>query len=537
MTLANVIMYSLLVGAGLALIIIIWDYAKGLRHSPRDMWLLFAYKILEYAAYAATNMTLILWLSKDCGLSDIKAGLWISGWSIILSVMGMLAGSLVDTLGLRKTQLFSVFCIIFSRIMFSFLTDPVLVFIFAFIPLGIGFAIVGPLISVAIKRFTTKEGAALGFGLFYVLMNIGYAIGGVFFDWIRGYYAIRDAAGKVIDENAGTLLLGHHFSTYQMVFVFGFAATCLSLLIALFIRDGVEMKPDGSLVINPPKPAGSWLKTIEKTAVDTGALIVKTATHRFFWVFMGMLTITLFVRFVFFHFHYTFPKYGVRVLGEGAKIGSIFGVLNPVLIVFLVPLVASLTKKVSSYKMMIIGATISSLACFIAVIPTSSLTGLTNSVLGELVFVKWLGLAPDMATLALAPPTPAYWPLIIMIVVFTFGEAVWSPRLMQFTAEIAPKGQEGTYIALAVLPFFVAKFAVGPMSGWLVKTYTPLDAAGKALAHYPHHQVVWLWIGGMAVLTPIGLLLFRHWFIKGPALAESLTEAEVKAAEESEGLA
>ncbi len=537
MTLANLIMYSLLVGAGLALVIIIWDYAKGLRNSPRDMWLLFLYKILEYSAYAATNMTLVLWLSKDCGLSDMKAGLWISGWSIILSVMGMVAGSLVDTLGLRKTQILSVLCIIFSRVMAAFLTDPVLVFIFAFIPLGIGFAIVGPLISVAIKRFTTKEGAALGFGLFYVLMNIGYAIGGGFYDWARGFYATRDAAGKVLDENAGTILLGHHFSTYQMVFVFGLAITCVSMVITFFIRDGVEMKPDGTVVVNPPKPAGHWLTAIRTTAVDTWSLIVKTASHRYFWLFMGMLTITLFVRFVFFHFHYTFPKYGIRVLGEGAKIGSIFGVLNPVLIVFLVPLVASLTKRVSSYKMMIIGATISSLACFIAVIPASSLAGLTNTVFGELVFVKWLGLAPDAAALALAPPSPAYWPLIIMITVFTFGEAVWSPRLMQFTAEIAPKGQEGTYIALSVLPFFLAKFAVGPMSGWLVKTYTPLDEAGKALAFYPHHQVIWLWIGGMAILTPIGLLLFRHWFIKGPALAESLTEAEVKAGAENEGLA
>jgi MFS family permease len=542
MTTADIIMFSVLLGAVIAFGVIIYNYAKGLHHSPRDMWLLFAYKVVEYSAYAAMNMTVILWLSKDCGLSDVQAGVWITIWSVVLSVMGMLAGSLVDVLGIRKIQIISVCCLIFSRIMFAFVTDPYLVLILAFFPLGVGFAMVGPLISVAIKRFTTKEGAALGFGLFYVLMNMGYAAGGIFFDWIRGFYATRDAAGKVINENAGTVLLGHHFSTYQMVFVFGLAATGVSLLITFFIRDGVEMQPDGSVVIRPPKPAGPWQAAIKKTAVDTGTLIAKTATHRYFWIFMGMLTITLFVRFVFFHFHYTFPKYGIRVLGEGAKIGSIYGVLNPVLIIFLVPLVASLTKKVSSYKMMIFGATVSSLACFIAVIPASCLAGLTDSVLGELIFVKWLRMAPDMATLMQNPPTPSYWPLIIMIVVFTIGEAIWSPRLMQFTAEIAPKGQEGTYIALAVLPFFVAKFFVGPMSGWLVKTYTPLDESGKALAHYPHHQMIWLWIGGMAVMTPIGLLLFRHWFIKGAELAPppppppaSLAEAEVEAGEETEG--
>jgi hypothetical protein len=53
-------------------------------------------------------------------------------------------------------------------------------------------------------------------------MNIGYAIGGWFFDYVRNLYAIKDAAGKVIDENAGTMLLGVHFSTYQM---FSFTAS------------------------------------------------------------------------------------------------------------------------------------------------------------------------------------------------------------------------------------------------------------------------------------------------------------------------
>jgi hypothetical protein len=56
----------------------IYRYAKGLRDSPRDMWLLFLYKFVEYAAYAAMNMAIILWLSKDCGLGDVAAGTYIS---------------------------------------------------------------------------------------------------------------------------------------------------------------------------------------------------------------------------------------------------------------------------------------------------------------------------------------------------------------------------------------------------------------------------------------------------------------------------
>jgi MFS family permease len=517
MSLADFLTYSLLIGAGLALVAIIWSYAKGLRSCPHDLWLLFGYKFVEYSAYAAMNMAVSLWLSKDCGLGDVAAGSFISAWSICLSIMGMFAGALVDAIGIRKTMIISVVFLIVSRLVFAFVTHPLLVFVLGFMPLAVGFAIVAPVISVAIKRYTTKEGSALGFGLFYVVMNIGYAVGGLFFDWIRDHLAAKDAAGKVLDENAGMILLGHHFSTYQMIFLVGLAATAVSLVITWFIRDGVEMTEEGKVVVRPVERHGSMGAAVAKGAADTGRLLWTTIHERFFWIYMGLLTMTLFVRFVFFHFHYTFPKYGIRVLGEGAKIGTIYGVLNPVLIVFLVPLVAMFTKKTSSYKMMIWGSAISSLSCFIAVLPPGWFAGLTNSVFGELVFINALGMAPDMAALMQSPPVAEYWTLIIFISVFTIGEAIWSPRLMQFTAEVAPKGKEGTYIALSVLPFFLAKFVVGPMSGMLLAAYTPVDAAGKALAEYPHHHMVWVWIGGMAVLSPIGLLMFRNWFLKNTA--------------------
>lgn len=511
--LADLIAYSLVVVAVIALGITIWTYVKGLKKSPRDLWLLFVYKIVEYAAYSAMNMALILWLSSDCGLSDVKAGSYISGWSMILSVMNMITGALLDTLGIRKTLVISIIFLIISRFFMAFITDPVAIFFLGFIPLTIGFAIVGPLVSVAIKRYTTKETAALGFGLFYVLMNLGYAVGGVFFDWIRDHYALKDAAGKVINENAGTILFGMHFSTYQMIFVFGLLATLISLVMAFFFRDGIEMTQEGEITITPPKHAGSGLLAVKKASVDTWHTIRSVVTEKYFWVFISMLALTVPVRTVFFHFHYTFPKYGIRVLGEGAKIGSIYGVLNPVLIVMLVPLVAYFTKKVSSYKMMIWGAAISSLSCFIALIPGEFFAGLTNTVWGELIFIKWLGMAPDHAALMQNPPTPFYWTLILLILVFTIGEAIWSPRLMQFTAEIAPKGKEGSYIALSVLPWFVSKFFVGPMSGLLVSSYTPLDPlTKKAMETYPNHWMVWVWIGGTAVFTPLCLLVLGKWF-------------------------
>jgi MFS family permease len=519
---ADFIIYSGGLGLLLAFSYIVWSYIKGLRDSPREMWLLFLTKVIEYTAYAAMNMTFILWLSADCGLGDIQAGAFISAWSLGLSVVGMITGALVDAIGIKKTLLISTVMLVFSRFFMFWLTDPTLVMLLGFIPLAIGFAIVAPVISVGIKKYTTKEGAALGFGLFYVLMNVGYAIGGYMFDFYRSEFSLKDATGKVINENAGTVLpiLGH-LSTYQLILLTGLFFTLASFICILLLREGVVMSEDGKVsVVPPPKMEGSvtakLIQSTKQATIDTINTIKSVVKDRIFWSFILVISLTVFVRFVFFHFHYTFPKYGLRVLGEGAKIGSIYGVLNPVLIVFLVPFVAHFTKKVSSYKLLIIGSLISSLSMFIAVIPGEFFVSLTQTSLGEVVFVRWLGMADSLHALALNPPAAAYWPLIVCIAVFTLGEAIWSPRLMQFTVEIAPKGKEGTYLALSVLPYFAAKFVAGPMSGILVKVYTPvtevINSAGvktTVVGDISQHYMVWVWIGAMALLSPLGLLIFR----------------------------
>ncbi len=506
--------YSIVIGAIVAFLAIFWSYAKGLRKSPRDMWLLFLYNIIEYTAYASMNMALTLWLTADCHISDVGAGYYIMGWSMMLSVIGMVTGAVVDTIGIRKTLLISIGFLLFSRFFMAWLTNPVLVFILGFAPLAVGFAIVGPMVSVAIKRFTTKETAAMGFGLFYVLMNVGFATGGIFFDFVRDTFSIRDTAGKIINENAGTTLLGMHFSTYQLFFVFGFFFTIVSLIIAFFIRGNKELSDNGELIDTPEVQVGSGFKAIINAAEDVVTKIKNVVKEKLFWVYLGMLSLTLFVRFVFYHFSYTFPKYGISVLGEGAKIGNVYGVLNPVLITFIVPIVAYLTKNVKSYKMLVVGSLVSSLSCFIATIPAKVFAPLTHSFLGELIFIKWLHLAKTTADLTGAnAPTAEYWPLIFFILVFTIGEAIWSPRLMQFTAEIAPKGKEGTYIALSMLPWFLAKFVVGPMSGYLIKAYAPFKN-GQPLPSPPDHAMTWVWIGGMALVTPIALLLLGKPMLK-----------------------
>jgi dipeptide/tripeptide permease len=155
---------------------------------PRELFILFITKIIEYAAYGAMNMSFILYLSADCGLGDIAAGSFIGGWSMAVTLTTIFVGAVCDAIGIKKTLLIGTVVLVVSRIIMPVTNNVFIAAIFGFLPLAMGIAIMGPVLSVGIKRFTTSEGAAMVFALFYTLMNVGWALGGYLFDHVRGAY-------------------------------------------------------------------------------------------------------------------------------------------------------------------------------------------------------------------------------------------------------------------------------------------------------------------------------------------------------------
>ena len=67
---------------------------------------------------------------------------------------------------------------------------------------------------------------------------------------------------------------------------------------------------------------------------------------------------------------------------------------------------------------------------------------------------------------------PYYVMSALYLTVFSVGEAFYSPRVYEYAAAIAPKGQEASYGALAYLPFLVGKVLVGT-SGWILAMFCP----------------------------------------------------------------
>jgi hypothetical protein len=200
----------------------------------------------------------------------------------------------------------------------------------------------------------------------------------------------------------------------------------------------------------------------------TGKIFAEVWREPSFYKFLGFLFLVVGTRLVFYHMHYTFPKYGIRELGPGAPIGNLWSVLNPLEIVFLVPILGVLTQKVTSYTMVLWGTAIGAASTFILAMDPASFEWLRETWFGSGI-AAWLDLSGAW--------NPLYLSITIFVICFSVGEAFWSPRLYEYTAAIAPKGREASYMSLSLLPYFLAKLGVGMMSGRMLQSYCPSDAS------------------------------------------------------------
>ena len=263
------------------------------------------------------------------------------------------------------------------------------------------------------------------------------------------------------------------------------------------------------------------MKSVRDSTQETVRQLKENFSEKPFWIYMAMLGILTFVKLTFYVFHVMFPTYAIRVFGADFPVVSLFGTLNPAMIVFAVPLVSILTVRIKSYPMLMFGTALSALSVFICFIPESWALAVGNTWFGTFVYDYWVE-AP------MGNQDPFVISLLLFIIVFTIGEAIWSPRLMQFSAEIAPRGKEGAYISLAILPYFLGKVAATVMADILTEEYFRSD-----MVTYPEHELSWLWIAVMCLLSPIGMILFKGTFNQ----SEKMADDEAQATREAEGTA
>jgi MFS family permease len=453
-----------------------------LKGAQRELWLTFLIKFLIYTAYSVTNKTMVLWLSKDLGFNDQAAGAivgWV--WAPAMTVFTLLAGSLTDAIGLRRTFFLGVAICTVARTVMVITTIPSLALACGVLPLAIGEALGTPVLLAATRRYSTTAQRSMSFSVIYMVMNVGYIAAGWIFDYVR-------------QLDLRFSLFGFQPTTHQQLFLVSLTFEIVLFPVIYFLRRDAD-------TTSTSKPSGAALafwgrigQTVRQSALDTGHLFQRLLGQSGFYKLLVFFLFIGFLKAIFLQMDYVFPKFGDRELGPHAPVGKI-AAINAILIIVLVPVIGALTQRFSAYRMVVIGGMICAVGVFVMALPTGWFQPAANGPIGQWLGHSYLGVRGSIH--------PYYVMAALYLAVFSVGEAFYSPRVYEYAAAIAPPGQEASYGALAYLPFLFGKLLVGTF-GWLLAAFCP--------EHGPRHSgIMWLIFALAASIAPIGLLVFRRY--------------------------
>ena len=430
-----------------------WESVKILFGASRAYWLVNMVNFGDGIAYFGILTLLTLYLGKErLGMSDYFAGLSVSAFTGLVTLFMFGGGFLSDRLGVRRALTFCLWLLLAGRVFLSaapaFGQASHYAAWLGLLILSFGEGVIQPALYSGVKEYTDARTATMGYGILYAVMNLGQ----VAENFISPY--VRTSAVFV----GGVRGLGWGFEGVFWMCTAISAAMLLAHLV-FFTRKTEEAGRATADAPEAPEAPKSWKEKMKELPFLDPR-------------FMFFIFILYPVRTLFAHQFLTMPDYVFRAYPPevAAKFEWING-LNPLIIVIFVPTIAALTRRVNIVTMMIIGTAISALTTFI------------------------LAPGPDLTR------------LILYVVFFSFGEAVWSSRFLEYVANIAPKGKVGAYMGLACIPWFFAKFTTGLYSGAMLEHFVPKGGVQDT-------GTLWLIYAIFACVSPLGLILARRWLMR-----------------------
>jgi MFS family permease len=462
--------------------------------AARELWLTFVIKFLIVAAYKITFVTIVRWLSSDLGMND-QAALGVAGaWGLTMMGATLLVGSLTDALGLRRTFFLGVWICLVARAVMAFVTIKWVALVVGLFLLAIGEALGTPVLVAATRMYSNTRQRSVSFSMIYAIMNLGFLVGGYIFDWVR------QSLGEY--GHWPMPILGWQLTTYRTLFFVSWLIELLVLPAVWCLREHIEVTDDGVMTLAAPPAvpkhktiwASAW-DTIVQSAENTAEFFVRLVQQPGFYRLLYFLLLVAFLKLVFTQLDWVFPTWGVRELGEGAPVGHLQAI-NNWFIIILVPIIGALTQRFSAYRMVILGGTITALSVSIMALPPRWFQSLAGGWLGDWIGHHYLGLHGSVH--------PYYVMIALFVILLSFGEAFYSPRVYEYAAAIAPKGREASYGALSYIPSLASKLLVATVAGTLLAKYCPKEGER-------HSAMLWLVIALTAAIAPVGLLALQRF--------------------------
>jgi proton-dependent oligopeptide transporter, POT family len=162
-----------------------------LKKYPTTFWVANTMELFERWAWYGFYIIFALYLTNSTdtgalGFTQTQKGLIMGIGTAFLYFLPIVTGALSDRIGYRKTLFiaYTIYTIVFLLI--PIFKSYVAVFVI-YLLLAIGAALFKPIISATVAKTTDEGSSSIGFGIFYMMVNIGGFIGPFVTGFVRKY--------------------------------------------------------------------------------------------------------------------------------------------------------------------------------------------------------------------------------------------------------------------------------------------------------------------------------------------------------------
>ncbi|MBI9068509.1 MAG: MFS transporter [Salinivirgaceae bacterium] len=387
------------------------SFVNILKGYSKTFWVANTMELFERWAFYGFFMLFANYLTASTdtgalGLSQTEKGIIMGVGTFILYLLPVVTGSIADKFGFKKTLFVAYILYFASFVIMPYCRTFVSIFL-NYIFLAIGAALFKPIISATVAKTTTKDSSSIGFGIFYMMVNIGAFI--------------------------GPLIALVYKNTFSLVFYISAVLILVNMITLIFYK---EPKRE---IINDP--LGTALLNVLKnifTALSDLKFVVFLVIVSGFWTMYYQLFFTLSV--------FITQWVDLSSLNESIRNGApilikILGGENGMLeaehitnmdalfIILFQLVISTIVMRWRPINSMITGFVISSIGM--------GLTLMTNNVFF----------------------------IIAAIFIFGIGEMMGSPKITEYIGRIAPKDKVALYMGCSFLPVALANLLAGIVAG------------------------------------------------------------------------
>ena len=380
---------------------------------PRIFWLSNLIELVERYAWYGFYMGLGLFLvgSKETGamgFSPVEKGTIMGTGSMLLYFLPILTGAIADKIGYKKVLLLSFLIYASGFFMIQKFNSFEMVFV-SFIWICVGGAFFKPIISAMVSKTTNPETASIGFGIFYMMVNIGGFIGPF-------------VAGIVLGKG------------WNFVFMLSIAAIAINFLITLFFfKEPEQEKQSTSLlqsIVQPFKNIFTMLVNWRYTVFLVIMSVFWAAYNQLYYTFPNFIEDWVNTATIYQGIHSIFPSFAELIGTPSGTISAVtLGSMNAFYIIAFQIVVSAFVMRYKPLNAMMGGIFVLSIGLF-------------------LMFGMQSG-----------------WIVLFGMLLFGLGEMGSSPKFTEYVGNIAPADKKALYMGSSFLSIALGHQIAGFLSG------------------------------------------------------------------------